>query len=770
MDRMLPMGSLHGRASEYVIGRSSAPHSDIANLVRPLDVTSTRHTTPELSQGAQQLYGIVFTGENNIPASPASDRSLTTPRSLSATPSLSLSANINRRSLPTPPLNPLVPRVPHQSSVSHSNTCSTPFTVSPPIFRHYHTLSHASSVPALSPTLAPAPMSGTGPEHLSRRSAYLVNNGDKLQYLRRLPGGSADRIVAEHRIVNDTIAATDPPAASSQPISSPTRLHDSSSSSSSFQPHTTSVKNLLDHHLPSPPPTSLSPAALPPTSPPASPTMPPLSAESAPFVPRGTASTAPPPAPGATTGSGPTSLPAPVPANLAAATWPSALFPAGSFAAPPVPAPATRPAVGPGSSSATSGQPGSAAAPARSLADPQIAAVWDVYAQRASQAAGMQTPTGAAGASSSAGQANLPPGLLESPVGLHHPASPGPIPVTAHVASADLRPALAVLPGTTTTVPGAIASYLLDRGNGVYTRLIPADMLPPMDGIPVTEVATPGACVLAQPSRPDENGRWLYQQRVSFSASVPNVPPGLARSIPLEDLQFAANYCRNPRVLGQTRIDTIVASGPSTSTTSVAAAGAGFARPKRAKIFCDKWVHEGTCAFAQQGCKFKHEMPMDKATQHQLGLFHGLPAWWKRQQAELARSRGTESGRHPVADADSGSDAGRTDALEGEKPSSGPHRRATREGHGKQPAVTPAATPSRPPPNAPSGPSARQGRALYQPWREGSASGGSAARFTAPAAGPVGPPTAPRGRDFPSLRRVQETDEGGGEGEEGKKE
>ena len=48
-------------------------------------------------------------------------------------------------------------------------------------------------------------------------------------------------------------------------------------------------------------------------------------------------------------------------------------------------------------------------------------------------------------------------------------------------------------------------------------------------------------------------------------------------------------------------------------------------------------MHEGVCAFTQQGCKYKHEMPLDKATQMSLGLFHGLPTWWKKQQAERQR-------------------------------------------------------------------------------------------------------------------------------------
>ena len=35
-------------------------------------------------------------------------------------------------------------------------------------------------------------------------------------------------------------------------------------------------------------------------------------------------------------------------------------------------------------------------------------------------------------------------------------------------------------------------------------------------------------------------------------------------------------------------------------------------------------------------------MPFDKGTQVTLGLFHGLPSWWKKHQAELQRQRGRE--------------------------------------------------------------------------------------------------------------------------------
>lgn len=41
--------------------------------------------------------------------------------------------------------------------------------------------------------------------------------------------------------------------------------------------------------------------------------------------------------------------------------------------------------------------------------------------------------------------------------------------------------------------------YCLDRGNGNYTRLIPADSLPPLVGIPVIQNSAEGLLVLPQP-------------------------------------------------------------------------------------------------------------------------------------------------------------------------------------------------------------------------------------------------------------------------------
>lgn len=55
------------------------------------------------------------------------------------------------------------------------------------------------------------------------------------------------------------------------------------------------------------------------------------------------------------------------------------------------------------------------------------------------------------------------------------------------------------------------------------------------------------------------------------------------------------------------------------------------------------WIHEGRCAFTQTGCKFKHEMPLDEESQRSLGLFQGLPSWFKKQQEESGMRTALES-------------------------------------------------------------------------------------------------------------------------------
>ncbi|KAF7556106.1 hypothetical protein G7046_g6379 [Stylonectria norvegica] len=182
-------------------------------------------------------------------------------------------------------------------------------------------------------------------------------------------------------------------------------------------------------------------------------------------------------------------------------------------------------------------------------------------------------------------------------------------------------------------------AYCLDRGNGQFTRLVPADMLPAMNEIPPVQTGPGGMVILPALQASPPHGVAEMNRPVTIKVRV--ALEGDARHAErMLSAQAPTNVPEKRSDTVQKRIDRIVATSPVT--------------PKKTKIYCDKWVHEGVCAFTQQGCKYKHEMPFDKATQHSLGLFHGFPSWWKKHQAELERQ--AELQRH----------------LDGEEPASSP--------------------------------------------------------------------------------------------------
>ncbi|SPN97420.1 uncharacterized protein DNG_00934 [Cephalotrichum gorgonifer] len=174
-------------------------------------------------------------------------------------------------------------------------------------------------------------------------------------------------------------------------------------------------------------------------------------------------------------------------------------------------------------------------------------------------------------------------------------------------------------------------AYCYDRGNGEYTRLVPADMLPELRNIPARQRNRQGMVVLPMPAGRPYRGTCSNTCPIilTFGLTTLVSEPVAQDSSALHHHQRSSMDTRQAGTSAslQSRIDSIVKSAP----------------PRRNKVFCDKWVHEGTCAFTQQGCKFRHEMPADRATQQAMGLFHGLPTWWKKHQAELQRQRSEPS-------------------------------------------------------------------------------------------------------------------------------
>jgi hypothetical protein len=70
-----------------------------------------------------------------------------------------------------------------------------------------------------------------------------------------------------------------------------------------------------------------------------------------------------------------------------------------------------------------------------------------------------------------------------------------------------------------TAVDSHAWGLFLDRGNGQITRLVPADLLPPMVQVPATQPFVPGngMVVLQSPRGAAPHGMWDGQSAVSFS-------------------------------------------------------------------------------------------------------------------------------------------------------------------------------------------------------------------------------------------------------------
>ncbi|RKF54750.1 putative c-x8-c-x5-c-x3-h type zinc finger protein [Golovinomyces cichoracearum] len=181
--------------------------------------------------------------------------------------------------------------------------------------------------------------------------------------------------------------------------------------------------------------------------------------------------------------------------------------------------------------------------------------------------------------------------------------------------------------------PGAISpseaqldlafAYGIRRSDGRVTRLVRADFLntPYMNPQIPPWQPEEGLIVLPEPRQLSPDRRQGYDPLITQQSACDLNHPVIT------NLSRTSGQDQN---LTQLQIDTIVNTGLNNGVT--------VAPRRRQKIYCDKWVHEGVCAFTQIGCKFKHEMPSDKATQISLGLNHGYPSWYRRACAQKFRT------------------------------------------------------------------------------------------------------------------------------------
>ncbi|KAI9642894.1 hypothetical protein NHQ30_008628 [Ciborinia camelliae] len=172
-------------------------------------------------------------------------------------------------------------------------------------------------------------------------------------------------------------------------------------------------------------------------------------------------------------------------------------------------------------------------------------------------------------------------------------------------------------------------AYGIRRADGSYTRLLPADELPDLIGVPQHQ-GPEGLIILPE----------VHHGSPKPDAPIPMIPNKIVSQLPqLSPPIFSLNnpqgHFRRPGDQTQLAIDSIVASAVappiSFSTLNNAMVPMGGPPMRREKVYCDKWLHSGTCAFMQVGCKYKHIMPEDREIQKSLGLPNGPPLWYRKE-------------------------------------------------------------------------------------------------------------------------------------------
>ncbi|THY22734.1 hypothetical protein D6D01_06200 [Aureobasidium pullulans] len=190
--------------------------------------------------------------------------------------------------------------------------------------------------------------------------------------------------------------------------------------------------------------------------------------------------------------------------------------------------------------------------------------------------------------------------------------------------------------------------FFIERDNGSLIPLVPVDELPDdvrLAGVPHRLSASQTKDMLFLGHHSSARGRFPHEGSVNVKESVP--PP----SVTMQYTPQSGVSSHNSRLLQpiNTQPIAIPASTPGPTSTAKPLASpqlqlrplynerplppSGIEPDQRKKVYCTYWIqNQGQCAYKQQGCMYRHEMPEDKETLNSIGL-KSVPAWWRKEQA-----------------------------------------------------------------------------------------------------------------------------------------
>ncbi|CAD0091417.1 unnamed protein product [Aureobasidium mustum] len=185
------------------------------------------------------------------------------------------------------------------------------------------------------------------------------------------------------------------------------------------------------------------------------------------------------------------------------------------------------------------------------------------------------------------------------------------------------------------SMPTPPLKFFIERNDGSLVPLVPVDELPDdvrLLGVPSTLDASQVKGMLFLGREPSA--------RIKFSH---------ARSRSIRESEASSLHMHTQPLPAPTYVSVPTATAKSLNSSKPGpynvrpVAPSGIEPDQRKKIYCTYWIqNQGQCAFTQQGCIYKHEMPEDKETLESIGL-KSVPAWWRKEQArKKSKAKRTE--------------------------------------------------------------------------------------------------------------------------------
>ncbi|EGP91046.1 uncharacterized protein MYCGRDRAFT_106974 [Zymoseptoria tritici IPO323] len=155
------------------------------------------------------------------------------------------------------------------------------------------------------------------------------------------------------------------------------------------------------------------------------------------------------------------------------------------------------------------------------------------------------------------------------------------------------------------------------------------------EGLQMT-MATPGDAVQPQQLVSEAAGHRRQQSSVNPRSTPP--PSSTATSWrrntpapPVSDADTALNAILNSQTGANAASRLNYRPNPTNTFTHVPPSGT-MPDPDK-KEFCTYWILHGDCAFQQQGCRFKHEMPAREKLK-EIGIWN-VPRWWAERECAV---------------------------------------------------------------------------------------------------------------------------------------